>query len=113
MDYIHQTPLSMRILQARILEWVALPSSRGSSQPRDQTQISCIAGGHLLKGGLLDSTLAASFSDVTEVLACPCARAGLWYSTTSTITEENGAGPVYRLLLTRLAEVSSIRYGPM
>ena len=32
------------ILQARILEWVAMPSSRGSSQPRDQTQVSCIAG---------------------------------------------------------------------
>ena len=29
--------LSMGILQARILEWVAMPSSRGSSQPRDQT----------------------------------------------------------------------------
>ena len=32
------------ILQARILEWVAMPSSRGSSQPRDWTWISCIAG---------------------------------------------------------------------
>ena len=32
------------ILQARILEWVALPFSRESSQPRDQTQVSCIAG---------------------------------------------------------------------
>ena len=31
------------ILQARILEWVAMPSSRGSSWPRDQTQVSCIA----------------------------------------------------------------------
>ena len=30
-----QAPLSMGILQARILEWVAMPSSRGSSQPRD------------------------------------------------------------------------------
>ena len=30
------------ILQARILEWVAMLSSRGSSQPRDQTHISCI-----------------------------------------------------------------------
>ena len=28
-------PLSMAILQARKLEWVAMPSSRGSSQPRD------------------------------------------------------------------------------
>ena len=32
------------ILQARILEWVAVPSSRGSSQPRDWTWVSCIAG---------------------------------------------------------------------
>ena len=36
-----------RILQTRILEWVAVPFSRGSSWPRDQTHISaifCIAG---------------------------------------------------------------------
>ena len=32
------------ILQARILEWVAIPSSRASSWPRDRTQVSCIAG---------------------------------------------------------------------
>ena len=29
----------------KILEWVAMPSSRGSSQPRDRIQVSCIAGG--------------------------------------------------------------------
>ena len=33
------------ILQGRILEWVAFPFSRGSSQPRDSTQVSRIAGG--------------------------------------------------------------------
>ena len=33
------------ILQARKLEWVAFSFSRGSSQPRDWTQVSCIAGG--------------------------------------------------------------------
>ena len=33
------------ILQARILEWVAFPFTRGSSQPRDWTQVSHIAGG--------------------------------------------------------------------
>ena len=33
------------ILQARILEWVTIPFSRGSSQPRDRTQDSFIAGG--------------------------------------------------------------------
>ena len=38
MDYTVQG-----ILQARILEWVAFPFSSGSSQPRDQTQVSCIA----------------------------------------------------------------------
>ena len=39
MDYtVHE------ILQARILEWVSFPFSRGSSQPRDWTQVSCIAG---------------------------------------------------------------------
>ena len=32
------------ILQARILEWVAFPFSKGSSQPRDHIQVSCIAG---------------------------------------------------------------------
>ena len=32
------------ILQAIILEWVAFPFSRGSSQPRNQTQVSHIAG---------------------------------------------------------------------
>ena len=38
MDYtLHWT------LQARILEWIAFPLSRGSSQPRDPTQVSHIA----------------------------------------------------------------------
>ena len=41
---VRQAALSMGILQARILEWVAKPFSKGSSQPRDQTQVSHIAG---------------------------------------------------------------------
>ena len=32
------------IVHARVLEWVAISSSRGSSQPRDQTQVSRIVG---------------------------------------------------------------------
>ena len=40
MDYIVHG-----ILQAKTLEWVAFPFSRGSSQPRDQIQVSCFAGG--------------------------------------------------------------------
>ena len=35
----------MKFSRARILEWVALPLSRGSSQPRDRTQVFHIAGG--------------------------------------------------------------------
>ena len=46
----HNPPGSsvLGILPARILEWVAIPFSRGSSQPRDRTRVSrgsCIAGG--------------------------------------------------------------------
>ena len=66
MDYkIH------RILQARIWEWVAFPFSRGSSQPRDLTQVSCIAGTSPTPGACSDSCPSSwwchptiSFSDV-------------------------------------------------
>ena len=40
----HQAPLLMEILKARILEWVAVPFSKGSSQPRGQTPVFHIAG---------------------------------------------------------------------
>ena len=39
----HQAPLSMGIFLARILEWAAMPSSKGSSWPRDQACISCVS----------------------------------------------------------------------
>ena len=45
MDYSLLDSYACGVLQAKILEWVAMPSSRGSSQPRDRTQVSCIAGG--------------------------------------------------------------------
>ena len=38
----HQAPPSMGILQAGLLEQVVMASSRGSSQPRDQTWVSCL-----------------------------------------------------------------------
>ena len=46
------------ILQARILEWVVFPFSRGSSQPRDWTQVSHITGGFFTSW----ATIAISFS---------------------------------------------------
>ena len=42
----YHTPLSMGFFQARALEWVAISFSRGSSRPRDRTQVSCIVGRH-------------------------------------------------------------------
>ena len=39
----HQAPLFMGILQARIRQWLAMPSCLGSSKPRDQTQVCSIA----------------------------------------------------------------------
>ena len=41
------------ILQARMLEWVAVPFSRGSSWPRDQTHISCVS---CLSGGFFTTS---------------------------------------------------------
>ena len=55
-----QAPLPMGILQARILEWVAISSSRESSRPRDQTRISyasCIGGWVLYQWCYLGSPL--------------------------------------------------------
>ena len=45
MDYSLLGSSVRGILQARLLEWVAIPFSRRSFQPRDQTQVSRIAGG--------------------------------------------------------------------
>ena len=44
------------IPQARILEWVAMPSSRGSSQSRDQTHV-CLLASPALAGGFFTTGL--------------------------------------------------------
>ena len=54
------------ILQARILEWIAISSSRGSSLLRDQTWISCIVGGYFLP-----STAAAKLLQSSPILCDP------------------------------------------
>ena len=43
--WLFVTPWTVGILQARIVEWVAVAFSREPSQPRDRTQVSHIAGG--------------------------------------------------------------------
>ena len=47
------------ILQARILEWVAAPFSRGSSQTRDQNQVSSVAGRFFTVSATRESTIAS------------------------------------------------------
>ena len=45
MDYSPPGSSIHGISQGRMLEWVAISFSRGSSQPRDRTHVSCLAGG--------------------------------------------------------------------
>jgi len=49
----------MGILQARILKWVAMLSSRRSSQPRDRTQVFCITGGFFTIGAIMEAHSAS------------------------------------------------------
>ena len=73
------------ILQARILEWVVMPSSRGSFQPRDRTQVSRIAGGfftawatrkHMLEESVIDTAPPVT-SLCSSSLACKISLT--WY----------------------------------
>ena len=51
------------ILQATILEWVAVPFSKGSSQPRDHTQVSHIAGGFFTSWATRETKVQQEGSD--------------------------------------------------
>ena len=50
------------ILQARILEWVAFPFSGGSFQPRNQTQVSCIAGRFFTNCTIRETTITLHYT---------------------------------------------------
>ena len=66
----HQAPLSMGTLQARILEWVVMPSSGGSSQLRDQTCVSCIGRWVLYYQCHLGSRLLVPTEELKDSLFC-------------------------------------------
>ena len=78
------------ILQARILEWVAIPFSRGSSQPRYRTLVSCIAGGFFTIWATWEALLknrtewSNSGSDIQNGARWPL---WIWFQTCSCITE--------------------------
>ena len=59
-----QAPLSVGILQARILEWVAMSSSRGSSQSRDRTQGN--PGGSVVKNSPANARDTGSIPDMSR-----------------------------------------------
>ena len=52
------------ILQARILEWIAIPFSRGTSQPRDRTLVSCITGRFFTVWATGKSQISASTQNI-------------------------------------------------
>ena len=60
------------VAQTRILEWVAIPSSRGSSQSRDQTQVSHIAGVFFPSEppGMVSKQLKFMYLKVTGLMFC-------------------------------------------
>jgi len=73
MDYSLPGSSVHRIFQARILEWVAISFSRGSSRPRDQTQVSYAAGGffttELPEKSSITTISSVQFSSITH--SCP------------------------------------------
>ena len=83
------------ILQARILEWVAMTSSRGSSQPMDQTQVSC------------SSCIAARFFTTEPLLKPPnyhvTQPSHYWACILITIIEKDTCTPVFFAALFTIA----------
>ena len=77
----HQAPLFLRILQARILEWFSMPSSRESSQTRDWTCVSCV---YCIAGGFF----------TTE----PLGEAHILYTHTHTYIRKNNIFPIMYIL---------------
>ena len=55
------------ILQARILEWVAFPFSRGSSQPRDRNQVSIIAGRFFISWATREAHRWGNWASIRQV----------------------------------------------
>ena len=60
------------ILQARILEWVVIPFSRGFSQPRNQIGVSCIAGGFFTSWATMEAPRFPIFKVPNNTKRCVC-----------------------------------------
>ena len=100
------------IFQARVLEWVAISFSRGSSRPRDRTRVSCIAGRQTLyqlshQGSLIFFSLGSTkfflcVSSTCMPLTLQTPQAARPYKTMTSIRSSNPrdfpGGPVVRTL---------------
>ena len=69
------------ILQARILDWVAFPFSKGSSQARDRAQASCIAGGFFTSLATREAQeyWSSSLSFLQQIFLTQESNQGLFY----------------------------------
>ena len=72
-----QVPLSMGVLQAKILEQVAISLSRASSRPRNRTHISSIAGRFYTIGGTREAPTCFQITPARQVLLHPSVTAHL------------------------------------
>ena len=66
------------IFQAKVLEWVAISFSRGSSWPRDQTRVSCIVGRSFTVWATYLNWWIDSYSLVRNVQVNPDRKKGIW-----------------------------------
>ena len=65
------------ILQARILEWVNIAFSRGSSWPRDRTQVSCIAGRIFTPRATREAPIQSAWGPINLLLDCKISDSSL------------------------------------
>ena len=82
------------IFQATVLEWVAISFSRGSSQPRDQTQVFCIAGRHFT---IWATWWVVVFNEMMSVKNFTHSR---YLSTYGILSSESGPIPFWVVLCT-------------
>ena len=66
----HQAPLSMEFFQARILEWVAISFSRGSSRPRNRTRVSGIEGGCFTNSAIREGKMRRGINQDVGINIC-------------------------------------------
>ena len=110
MDCSPPGPSVHGILQARILEWAAIPFSKGSAQLRDQTSVSCIAGRFINIWANSDVSLQRNLE--RKKLSCFPSRIpwGQWWSRKQWfLTWDPGRTPP---LFTWLRAISWARGGP-